>query len=144
MPISLLIPTISRHGARLSTTTHRALCASIFQLQPDQPVEIYFSLATFQYGPMQHPAVQPISTLILSTIPSGSPGSLSFSLSQNHPAHKSKLQLFHAMQLRQNHMQRSSQHLFSPSPLLSGTLSPTSTKILISHYSLTSQPRKAR
>ena len=35
------------------------------QLQPDQPVEMYFSPATFQYGPMQLPAVQPISTLIL-------------------------------------------------------------------------------
>ena len=38
------------------------------QLQPDQPVEMYFSLTTFQYGPMQHPAVQPISFLILSTL----------------------------------------------------------------------------
>ena len=49
------------------------------QLQPDQPVEMYFSPTTFQYGPMQLPAVQPISTLIPSTIPSGSPGSLSLS-----------------------------------------------------------------
>ena len=47
------------------------------QLQPDQPVEMYFSLTTFQYGPMQHPAVQPISFLILSTLSSDSPGSLS-------------------------------------------------------------------
>ena len=38
------------------------------QLQPDQPVEMHFSLTTFQYGPMQHPAVQPISFLILSTL----------------------------------------------------------------------------
>ena len=47
------------------------------QLQPDQPVEMYFSLTTFQYGPMQHPAIQPISFLILSTPSSDSPGSLS-------------------------------------------------------------------
>ena len=56
------------------------------QLQPDQPVEMYFSLTTFQYGPMQHPAVQPISFLMLSTLSSDSPGSLSLSLSQNHQA----------------------------------------------------------
>ena len=54
------------------------------QLQPDQPVEMYFSLTTFQYRPMQRPAVQPISFLILSTVSSGSPGSLS--LCQNHQA----------------------------------------------------------
>ena len=94
------------------------------QLQPDQPVEMYFSLTTFQYGPMQLPAVQPISTLILSTIPSGSPGSLSLSLSAKttkfspvtlqalsllpkSPTCKSKLKLFHALQLQQNPMQLS-------------------------------------
>ena len=88
---------------------------------------MYFSLTTFQYGPMQHLAVQPISFLILSTLSSDSPGSLSLSakttklypvtlqalsLLPKSPTHNSKLQLFHAMQLQQNHMQLSSQHLF--------------------------------
>ena len=59
----------------------------VSQLQPDQPVEIYFFLITFQYGPMQHPAVQPISFLVLSTFSSDSPGSLS--LSPKSPTHKS-------------------------------------------------------
>ena len=85
MPISLYLSLKSPGMTPGSVAPRTARSVRPFlQLQPDQPVEIYFSPTTFQYGPMQLPAVQPISTLIPSTIPSGSPGSLSLSLSQNH------------------------------------------------------------
>ena len=60
MPI-LLSPTVtSRHDARLSSTTHCALRASRINYNLTNLSRCY-SFLFFYYGPMQHPAVQPIS-----------------------------------------------------------------------------------
>ena len=60
MPIFLTTTVTSRHDARLSRTTHCALRASRINYNLTNLSRCY-SFLFFYYGPMQHPAVQPIS-----------------------------------------------------------------------------------
>ena len=63
--LSLSTTVTSRHDARLSSTTHCALRASRINYKLTNLSRCY-SFLFFYYGPMQHPAVQPISFPVLS------------------------------------------------------------------------------
>ena len=65
MPMFLSTTVTSRHDARLSSTTHCALRASRINYNLTNLSRCY-SFLFFYYGPMQHPAVQPISFSTLS------------------------------------------------------------------------------
>ena len=123
MPIFLNTTVTSRHDARLSSTTHCALRASRINYNLTNLSRCY-SFLFFYYGPMQHPAVQPISfsysfkcfLVILQA--------LSLSLCQNHQTScTTKLQISHATQLQLT-LTCSSVVVtyFSRLPPLSGTL----------------------
>ena len=102
MPIFLTTTVTSRHDARLSSTTHCALRASRINYNLTNLSRCY-SFLFFYYGPMQHPAVQPISfsyslkcfLVILQAL----------SLCQNHQtSYTTKLQIPHAAQLSRFHL----------------------------------------
>ena len=109
MPIFLTTTVTPRHDARLSRTTHCALRASRINYNLTNLSRCY-SFLFFYYGPMQHPAVQPISfsyslKCFLVTLQA-----LSLSLCQNHQASCTKNCKSH-MQRNCNLLSRAAQSL---------------------------------
>ena len=140
MPKFLFLTTISRHDARLSSTTHCALRASRINYNLTNLSRCNsFSYSTFlvwTYSTLSSDS--PAHLLCQNSFQcfsSDSPGTLSLSCQSHHNnlSHKKKMQISHATQL--SVLQLSRCHLFSSRlPLLSGT--PVAYTYHISHTAL--------